>query len=60
MAPVAFAAPLVGGLLADAAGFRAMFAVALVFAAVGLVVLATLVRDPRHVALAARVEEAGA
>jgi MFS family permease len=60
MAPVAFAAPLVGGLLADAAGFRAMFAVALVFAAAGLVVLATLVRDPRHVALAARVEEAGA
>jgi hypothetical protein len=37
-----------------------MFAVALVFAAAGLVVLATLVRDPRHVALAARVEEAGA
>ncbi|HET7342402.1 MAG TPA: MFS transporter [Methylomirabilota bacterium] len=60
MAPVAFAAPLAGGLLADAVGFRAMFAVALVFTVGGLLVLATLVRDPRHLALAARAEEAGA
>jgi MFS family permease len=60
MAPMAFGAPLVGGLLADALGFRAMFAVALTFALAGLVMLATLVRDPRHVALAAAVEESRA
>ncbi len=58
MAPVAFVSPLVGGLLADAAGFRAMFVVALSFALVGLVMMATLVRDPRHVLAGAR--EAGA
>ncbi len=58
MAPVAFVSPLVGGLLADAAGFRAMFVVALAFALVGLVMMATLVRDPRHVLAGAR--EAGA
>jgi MFS family permease len=48
MAPMAFAAPLVGGVLADAAGFRAMFVVSLVFAVAGLGTLAALVRDPRH------------
>ncbi len=58
MAPVAFVSPLAGGLLADAAGFRAMFVVALAFALVGLVMMATLVRDPRHVLAGAR--EAGA
>ncbi len=58
MAPVAFVSPLAGGLLADAAGFRAMFVVALSFALVGLVMMATLVRDPRHVLAGAR--EAGA
>jgi len=60
LAPVAFGAPLVGGLLADAFGFRAMFVVALAFALVGLVTLATLVRDPRHRMLPGRAEEAGA
>jgi MFS transporter, DHA1 family, multidrug resistance protein len=60
LAPVAFAAPLVGGLLADALGFRGMFVVALAFGIVGLVMLATLVRDPRHLALAAGAEEVGA
>ena len=57
LAPMAFAAPLVGGLLADALGFRAMFVVSLAFALTGLLVLATLVRDPRHVALAVGAEE---
>ena len=58
MAPMAFTAPLVGGLLADAVGFRAMFCVSLTFAVVGLVMLATLVRDPRHVALAVKESRA--
>ena len=60
MTPMAFVAPLVGGLLADAVGFRAMFLVSLAFAVVGLVMLATLVRDPRHVVLAAGVGESRA
>jgi MFS family permease len=59
MAPMAFAAPLVGGLLADAVGFRGMFLVSLVFTLAGLVMLATVVRDPRHVVMAT-VEQAGA
>jgi len=57
MAPAAFVAPLAGGLLADAAGFRVMFLVALTFTVAGLVVLATLVRDPRHLPFAAGVGE---
>jgi predicted MFS family arabinose efflux permease len=43
-------APLAAGLLADALGFRAVFGVATVGSLVGLAMLATLVRDPRHVA----------
>ena len=57
VAPVAFASPLLGGLLADAAGFRVMFLVALGFTVTGLAIMATLVRDPRHLALVADVEE---
>ena len=49
LAPVAFAVPLIGGLLVDALGFRAVFGVAVVGSLVGLTMLATLVRDPRHV-----------
>jgi MFS family permease len=58
LAPVAFGAPLIGGLLADAVGFRVMFVVSLTFAATGLVMLATLVRDPRHVGLAVKESRA--
>jgi len=58
MAPMAFAAPLLGGLLADGVGFRAMFVVALAFALSGLVLLAALVRDPRHAAVAVRESRA--
>jgi MFS family permease len=46
--PIAFAAPMAAGLLADAAGFGAVFASA---AAAGVLALATLalrVREPRH------------
>jgi MFS family permease len=60
LAPVAFSAPLVGGLLADAAGFRTVFGVALVAGLVGLTLLAALVRDPRSVAAARAIEEATA
>jgi MFS family permease len=60
MAPPAFASPLVGGLLADAAGFRVMFVIALTFTVAGLVILAALVRDPRHVPLAVGVGESRA
>jgi len=49
MAPVAFATPLIAGLMADGLGFPAVFVVSLVASVVGLVMLATLVHDPRRV-----------
>jgi MFS family permease len=49
LAPVAFAAPLVGGLLADAAGFTTVFLATVLGGAVAVGVLALRVRDPRHV-----------
>jgi len=60
MAPMALAAPLLGGVLADTVGFRTMFMIALVFAVAGLLMLATLVRDPRHVVLPVGAEESRA
>ena len=60
MTPMAFGAPLVGGVLADAVGFRGMFLVSLVFAVAGFVMLATVVRDPRHVVVTAGPERAEA
>ena len=48
MAPVAFATPLLGGLMADALGFRAVFVTALAAGLGGLVMLASLVHDPRR------------
>jgi MFS family permease len=59
MAPVAFATPLLAGLTADALGFRAVFVVALLASLVGLVMLATLVHDPRR-AVVRPAEEATA
>jgi MFS family permease len=50
MAPVAFASPLLAGLLADALGFRVVFMVALVTGLTGLALLAAFVRDPRRLA----------
>jgi MFS family permease len=50
VAPMVFAAPLLGGLVADAAGFRAVFALGGALGAVGLVLVLWLVRDPRHLA----------
>jgi MFS family permease len=48
VAPLAFAAPLVAGLLAEVFGFPAVFAVAGLFGAVSLAVLVARVHDPRH------------
>jgi len=56
MAPVAFATPLIGGLMADALGFRAVFLTALVVGVVGFLMLATRVHDPRR-AVAGAAEE---
>ena len=48
VAPVAFAAPLLAGVLVDTVGFPPVFGAAALFGAVGLGLLATRVRDPRH------------
>ena len=48
VAPIAFAAPLAAGFLADAVGFEAVFAVAAVFSLVALGLLIGRVRDPRQ------------
>ena len=47
VAPIAFGAPLAAGLLADALGFLAVFAVAAVAVSVALGLLIVRVRDPR-------------
>jgi len=49
MAPVALAAPLTAGLLADALGFTAVFALSAAAGAVALTLLLALVQDPRAV-----------
>ena len=48
VAPAAFAAPLLAGVLVDTVGFPPVFGAAALFGAVGLGLLATRVRDPRH------------
>ena len=48
VAPVAFGAPLLAGLMADTLGFEWVFGVAALFGLVGLSLLVTRVRDPRH------------
>ncbi len=50
VAPIAFAAPLLAGLLADAAGFPTVFAIGSGFSLVALVLLIARVRDPRRAA----------
>jgi MFS family permease len=47
--PIAFAAPIAAGFLADHAGFTAVFAAATVAGALALATLALRVREPRHV-----------
>lgn len=47
--PIAFAAPIAAGVLADRAGFPAMFATAGVAGAAALLTLALRVREPRRV-----------
>jgi MFS family permease len=46
--PVVFAAPLLGGLIADHAGFTAVFALGGILGAIGLMLLLWRVHDPRH------------
>jgi predicted MFS family arabinose efflux permease len=48
LTPVAFGAPLIAGMMADALGFRAVFATAAVGAMVALAVLLARVQEPRH------------
>src|SRR6267378_3511138 len=48
LAPVAFTAPLVGGLLADVAGFPVVFLIAALGGTTALAMLALRVRDPRR------------
>jgi MFS family permease len=46
--PVAFGAPLIAGIMADALGFRAVFATAAVGTMVALALLMARVQEPRH------------
>lgn len=46
--PVVFAAPLLGGAIADAAGFAPVFGLGVLLGGVGLALLGWQVRDPRH------------
>jgi len=48
LAPVAFAAPLLAGVMVDTVGFPPVFSAAALLGVVGLSLLATRVRDPRH------------
>ncbi len=48
LAPVAFAAPLLAGVLVDATGFVPVFSLAALSGLVGLGLLLTRVHDPRH------------
>lgn len=48
IAPLSVGAPLIGGSIADSAGYPAVFALSMVAAALGAVVLLARVRDPRE------------
>ena len=48
LAPFAFLAPLLGGLLADGIGYAGLFWVAGITSALGVGLLILFVRDPRH------------
>jgi MFS family permease len=50
LAPLAFAAPLVAGVMVDGLGFPPVFAMAALTAAVGLALLLGLVHEPRRLA----------
>jgi MFS family permease len=49
LTPIAFAAPIAAGMLADRAGFAVVFATAIVAGVFALATLALRVREPRHV-----------
>jgi MFS family permease len=48
LAPARTIAPIVGGILATAAGYRGMFGVAVILAAIGGAMMLFWVEDPRH------------
>jgi MFS family permease len=48
LAPVSIVAPLIGGLLATLAGYQGLFGAAIIFAALGALLMAAWVRDPRQ------------
>jgi MFS family permease len=50
LAPVSFLAPLAAGLMVDRLGFRAVFGLAALLAALGALVLVARVREPRRAA----------
>jgi MFS family permease len=50
LAPLAFAAPIVGGVMADGFGFPPVFAVSALAATAGLALLLALVHEPRRLA----------
>src|SRR5262245_18200155 len=56
LAPMAVAAPIGAGAIADAAGFPAVFVIAALGGIAATLVLALRVRDPRHVRAMAAVE----
>jgi MFS family permease len=51
LTPVAFGAPLIAGLMADALGFPAVFVVAALGSLAGLALLLGRVREPRHLCI---------
>jgi MFS family permease len=53
IAPATLVAPLLGGWIAQFAGFRPLFAIAAACGFLGLAILTFLVRDPRHRQVAA-------
>jgi hypothetical protein len=48
LTPIAFAAPIAAGMLADRAGFAALFVTATVASGLALATIALRVREPRH------------
>jgi predicted MFS family arabinose efflux permease len=58
VAPASFLAPLLGGWIADAAGFQTTFMISAVVGLVTAAMLFWMVRDPRHVRQPEKVEEA--
>ncbi|MEM7032539.1 MAG: MFS transporter, partial [Chloroflexota bacterium] len=48
LAPVITLAPLIGGWLADEAGYEVMFITTMIIASIGGILLTVWVKEPRH------------